>query len=494
MPRRLYHKRDEAREKTLPDNDQPYRTNFRRDYDRILHSPNFRRLQSKTQVFPGNESDFFRTRLTHSLEVAQIASSIAIRLNAVEPFFAKTPINLDIVQSAGLAHDVGHPPFGHNGELALNKRMKKYGGFEGNAQTLRILTRLARRETTVPRFKLTQGTDDRRIGLNLTARTLAGVLKYDQCIVPAEVEKTEKPIKGYFLCENDKVQFIKKNVLGSKWKNAVEQYGFHTVECGIMDLADDIAYSVFDLEDAFAGGFLDPLSMLGAEMSFFDVVARDVNESRERTKKKKRIHNGGQVSGQDVLDILVELFKDLFNPKGPGQADFLAPITRAPDDPRSYVPLTQRVFRSAKLTAEDNESRSDVTSRLVRTAIKSIKVVGKPNYEWPVLTQIRMDDEEEVKIEVVKSFVYNSVIHSPRIQVARVKGREIIETIFQTLNDDRDAEYFPSYYKPLLQKAQDAFHRARFVCDFIAGMTDRYATDFYLRLTGAVPPTIYKGM
>jgi dGTPase len=111
--------------------DEEFRTPWRRDFARLIHCPAFRRLQGKTQVFPGHESDFFRNRLTHSLEVAQIAKSIALRLNNVAPAFRprRQKIEPDIVELAGLAHDLGHPPFGHNGEEALDECMQQHGGF-----------------------------------------------------------------------------------------------------------------------------------------------------------------------------------------------------------------------------------------------------------------------------------------------------------------------------------------------------------------------------
>jgi dGTPase len=126
---------------------EPYRTAWRIDYARLVHGPAFRRLQGKTQLFPG-ESDFFRNRLTHSLEVAQISKSIAIKLN-YEHFRDATDddyrISTDLVEFAALAHDLGHPPFGHNGEAALDECMRTVGGFEGNAQTLRILARVEKK-------------------------------------------------------------------------------------------------------------------------------------------------------------------------------------------------------------------------------------------------------------------------------------------------------------------------------------------------------------
>src|SRR5690606_8743936 len=129
----IYSKQDFARELEEAEKADEGRSAFRRDFCRLLHSPSFRRLQGKTQLFPSDESDFFRNRLTHSLEVAQIAKGIAQNLNSKIEFFKKNPIDLDLVEFAGIAHDLGHPPFGHNGEKALDDKMKDFGGFEGNA-------------------------------------------------------------------------------------------------------------------------------------------------------------------------------------------------------------------------------------------------------------------------------------------------------------------------------------------------------------------------
>ena len=147
-----------------------YRSPWRRDYSRVVHSAAFRKLQGKTQLFPGHESDFFRNRLTHSLEVAQVAKTIALRINATNDYFRENPIDLDIVETAGLAHDLGHPPFGHNGEQALDKCMHDTGGFEGNAQTLRILGKLVKRDTPSRKGQpVDKAGRDVRAGLNLTS-------------------------------------------------------------------------------------------------------------------------------------------------------------------------------------------------------------------------------------------------------------------------------------------------------------------------------------
>ena len=212
-------------------------------------------MQGKTQLFPGVESDFFRNRLTHSLEVAQIAKSIALRLNSEDGFLRRYPIDLDLIETAALAHDLGHPPFGHNGEEALDACMRSMGGFEGNAQTLRILARLEKKEPEVP---IGSKADD-GVGLNLTYRTLASVLKYDRCIPPQRED--DALIKGYYCSERKLVKSIKKAVLG---KGSAADGEFKTIECGIMDLADDIAYSTYDLEDTFKAGFVTPIQLVAA--------------------------------------------------------------------------------------------------------------------------------------------------------------------------------------------------------------------------------------
>lgn len=247
-----------------------YRSEWRRDYSRVIHSAAFRRLQGKTQLFPGDESDFFRNRLTHSLEVAQIAKSIALKLNQEVAFFKDHPIEVDIVELAGLCHDLGHPPFGHNGEHALHDCMRKYGGFEGNAQTLRILTRLEKKEAGSYPVGITEDGDDQRLGLNLTYRSLAAILKYDNTI-PSKCDDPN-PIKGYYEIDAYIVDAIKGNVApdaGGKFK---------VIECQIMDVADDIAYSTYDLEDSFKAGFLSPIDILASNDGLLEKVASKVQE------------------------------------------------------------------------------------------------------------------------------------------------------------------------------------------------------------------------
>jgi dGTPase len=298
---------------------EPFRSPWRRDFARLIHSPCFRRLQGKTQVFPGHESDFYRNRLTHSLEVAQIAKSIAIRLNAnVSAFKTKAlNINPEIVEFAGLAHDLGHPPFGHNGEEALDECMKDHGGFEGNAQSLRIVARLEKKATREGMSPFDGNHTDLRCGLNLTYRSLASLLKYDN-IIPIRYSDREKAgiVKGYYDEEKELVADIKSHVLG------IGDFPdkFKTIECSIMDIADDIAYSTYDLEDNFKAGFLTPMGLFALDDDIYEAVVDTIHE-RILKQYPEQEHVIPDININLVREILYSVFEDmLFREGGIAQA------------------------------------------------------------------------------------------------------------------------------------------------------------------------------
>ena len=212
-----------------------YRSPFEIDRDRIIHTSAFRRLQAKTQVFLSGEYDFYRTRLTHSLEVAQIGRSICKFLQHESPLLSKEfAVDSNLVEAICLSHDLGHPPFGHSGERTLNELMKPYGGFEGNAQTLRLIT-----ETIY-------SSKGERQGMNPTRSFLDGILKYK-----TPHGELENPANHFIYDEQRSyVEFafggasLPKELTAGKKLNS-----FRSVECQIMDWSDDAAYSLNDLAD-----------------------------------------------------------------------------------------------------------------------------------------------------------------------------------------------------------------------------------------------------
>lgn len=441
-----------------------YRSDFRRDYARLVHSPSFRRLQGKTQLFPGDESDFFRNRLTHSLEVAQIAKSIAIKLNTevcqLKSAGYDQKIDYDLIELAALAHDLGHPPFGHNGEKALDDCMKKTGGFEGNAQTLRILSKLEKKQEDNNKIvPIDEKGMDQRVGLNLTYRSFAAILKYDS-VIKLKRRSSENVHKGYYQSEKDLVDKIKNHVAE---KNS--SYEFKTIECSVMDTADDIAYSTYDLEDAFKSGFLSPLrllSILAENKALLKRIANKVNLSLKEDNSSFNVDEG------EVLYIVKKEFEyvteDIDNKEEKQSAKML------------------RVYTTSDQLARDGYTRGDFSSGLVDKFINGVRI--KFNDKCPALSKVYLDDDTRKIVEVMKHLTYEIIIMSPRLKIVEHRGYEVVKTIFDTLNSEEGHLLLPDDCRLLFDSFYGTDDKIRTICDFVAGMTDRYALDFYNRIRG----------
>lgn len=392
-----------------------------RDRARIIHSSAFRRLQAKTQVLNVGESDFYRTRLTHSMEVAQIGSGICEHLR--ERYSSDDETLLQIpsffqIEATCLAHDIGHPPFGHGGEVALNYHMHDDGGFEGNGQTLRILSKL--------------GEYSAHDGLDLTRRTLLGVLKYPvlhnqvndseqqagaslaQFKPPKSIHDDEHDILDWVLLpfsDDDQRLFRQTTVSAGKRKAQ-----FKSFDTSIMELADDISYGVHDLEDALA------LNLVTERQWREDVLA-EVSPESEIAKK-----------ANDYTDMLF---------------------------------------------AEDSRQRKHAISRLIGHFIPHISVRQQDRFSAAQLDlQAFLPEEVEHTLTVLKNFVFKHVIRSSSVQALEYKGQMMIVKLFEVLSEHPESLLPPS----TLRKYNESNHRQRVICDYISGMTDHYASKLYSKL------------
>ncbi len=443
-----------------------YRSEYSRDYARVLHSPSFRRLQNKTQLFPGQESDFFRNRLTHSLEVSQIARSIATKLSSENP---DLPVIPEVCEIAGLIHDIGHPPFGHNGEAALDECMRIRGGFEGNAQTLRVVARLEKKER--PDRIIDKDNNDCRIGLNLTARVLASALKYDKKI-PILRDQNSSLMKGYYASESNIVEKIKGCLIEDP--DHLDK-PFKTIECAIMDIADDIAYSTYDVEDAFKAEFLTPYDMVAADSSIYEQICKKL--------EKDNIKNVDVASCRAKLfSVFAEMWQEPFKQQ---QA-----LINDSDFEWKTLNNILDIYRRSKKLASDGYSRTSLTSAMVNSFINGVRVeIDKDN---PLLSKVFLEPETLVTVNVLKHFSYVVLINSSRLRVAESRGSEIVKRMFEKLFAGDGHALLPEDTKRLYNLSDDAVWRSRVICDFIAGMTDRYALEFYGRLFSENPQTIFK--
>lgn len=389
------------------------RSPFEVDRARIVHSSAFRRLQGKTQIFGVGEGDFFRTRLTHSMEVAQIGKGLVLFLNR-RPELEGAPLDHDLVEAACLAHDLGHPPFGHNGEMALQACMHAHGGFEGNAQNLRIVTRLeAKREG---------------FGLNLTRATHEALLKYLLSYGQRKAARSPQSPLAVEKCYYDSDEAI------MRWIRTDENRTHRTLESEVMEWADDIAYSVHDLEDGLHSGLIIPELFTNPRLL-------------ERIAGFAERRGAPGCDGGEVQAFMQGLF----------------------------ARLNGGTARRVK------EQRKNLTSTLIHRFITHTHLEGRDSTRYPL--RLVPDPVVQREVAILKAVEFVLLIRNPRVTTLEYKGKLIVTNLFRALAQDDSGDLFPEDIRESWEEVRDQEDaRLRVVCDYISGMTDGNAQRLYARL------------
>ena len=355
-----------SRGRVYPEPPHPYRLGYQRDRDRIIHTTAFRRLEYKTQVFVYSEGDHYRNRLTHSIEVGQIGRTLARALGC----------NEDLTEAICLAHDLGHPPFGHIGEETLNQLMNEHGGFDHQRQTYRILTQLEHRYPEHP-------------GLNLTYEVLEGVVKHDTDYDVVDASAYHPEERG-------------------------------TLECQLSNLADEIAYNTSDLDDGLRSGILDPAQV------------------KTLTLAQRTLHSLGLTQEADLRDDLLR-YRFIRRLVGIEVSDVVAATAQ-------------------KLTAANIKSLADLRAATENVACYS--------------PELAAENQE------LKRFLFQNFYRHYRVVRMAVKAARTLSRLFEAyISEPRQ---LPFDVQQRATAADDGLHRV--VCDYLAGMTDRYAVQEYRRL------------
>lgn len=407
-----YSEHDEARWQS--EQHPSRRSDFARDRARLLHSSALRRLAAKTQVLsPTGGLDFARNRLTHSLEVAQIGRELALRLG----------LDPDIVDTACLAHDIGHPPFGHNGERALNAWSLDVGGFEGNAQTLRLLTRLE------PKVF---GEDGRSFGLNLTRASLDASCKYPWPEASSVADPSGRAKFGFY--QDDLAAFV--------WLREGAPDRQLCIEAEVMDLSDDIAYSVHDFEDAIVNGYVDVAS-LGRRTNHTELVSS--------------MHEwiGGEVSEDDLISAFDRLDSlDVW----------LDGWTAGRRDQGRLKNLTSQLI-------------GRFSGAAVRATRKAYPAESLIRFGAHVVVPPKIQAEIAVLKGIVAAFVMSRNTRKP----IYVQQRLVLTLLSDALLATGDAQLDPGFREDWHAASDDA-GRKRVVVDQVASLTDQSALSWYERL------------
>lgn len=368
------------------------RSPFQRDRDRIIHSAAFRRLQYKTQVFIYHEGDHFRTRLTHSLEVAQVAKSIARALH----------LNEDLVEALSLAHDLGHTPFGHAGENALDACMTEYGGFDHNAQSLKIVTKLEKRYA---RFD----------GLNLTRVTLEGLAKHNGPVLDAD---------GRYIGAG---KFLPHALAEFSENYDLDLTGSASLEAQVANLSDDIAYDSHDIDDGLRAGLITLDDLRSIELTG-DLI-KQVEEKYTNLERPRLIH-------ETLRRVITVMIFDVLEQTRAGAENVTAQSGEGGDSENKYIPI---ITFSPQMQCKERELKDFLNAHMYKHELVLMKM--RRAQKW-------LGD------------LFGYYLETPTAL-----------PVDWQINDG------------LAEKAVFA----RQVCDFIAGMTDRFAMEEYRRIFDLTP-------
>jgi len=435
------------REYRLDDNERVHsseaRDEYEKDYARLIQSPAFRRLQGKSQVFGAGTGDYYRTRLTHSLEVSQIAREVARRLGKTYAFLRKPEhpglmLEPEVVECASLAHDLGHPPFGHKGEEVLNRLlMESYGlPYEGNAQNFRILMFLEKRA----------GSES---GLDLTAATLLAINKY-----PFSLDEP-----GRY-----------KGVYGMEWDAGIGKLrelwampdGLATLEAQLMDLCDDIAYSTHDIEDGIRAGKIQ------MSRSFFE-------------------------SDRLVELIMHEIVSDTTSSQiAWDQVDMAAMVKRVLED---YLAQWQAVFQESG--GEPSRTRREMKARWVSLFANRVGILddaSKGGWKRITFVQEGAEDLELLRtMEILKKLAWVTLIKDFRVQRLQKRSEIMLTRLWESFMDYETGKLIlPPDWIESYERQKGNWPWERLVADYIAGMTDAYAEKVYAELFASRTGSIYE--
>lgn len=351
-----------SRGRLYPEDEPDYRTRFQRDRDRILHTTAFRRLEYKTQVFINYEGDYYRTRLTHTLEVAQIGRTIARAIGA----------NEDLTESVCLAHDLGHPPFGHSGETSLAKLLRDQGGFDHNKQSFRIVTKLEHRYTDFP-------------GLNLTWEVLEGLVKHETEYDVSDARDFNPELRG-------------------------------NIEAQIANVSDELAYTAHDLDDGLRSGMITAQMLDG--IALWEIVLRSIE------------YNGGEL-----------------------------------DD------LTRHRIVRRLIGIEVSDLIQATDQRLRESGVRSVDELQRLPYNV-----VSFSDDNRRRNRELKDFLFNNLYRHYRVMRMAVKAENILTDLFNAYMNE------PMILPKHIQDQIQVRGQERTICDYIAGMTDRYAVEEHTKL------------